>query len=91
MKKGKNVELDYETKDRIITMAKEEKKPFEAIKNEFGFGEKEVTKIMKEKLSTEEFEMWKKRVASKKPRPQKMRDEDLDDLDDKYYFKNKFD
>lgn len=91
MKKGKNVELDYETKDRIITMAKEEKKPFEAIQNEFGFGEKEVTKIMKEKLSTEEFEMWKKRVASKKPRPQKMRDEDLDDLDDKYYFKNKFD
>lgn len=91
MKKGKNVELDYETKDRIITMAKEEKKPFEAIKNEFGFGEKEVTKIMKEKLSTEEFEMWKKRVASKKPKPQKMRDEDLEDLDDKYYFKNKFD
>lgn len=91
MKKGNNIELDYETKDRIITMAKEERKPFEAIKNEFGIGETEVTKIMKEKFTTEEFELWKKRVSSKKPKPQKFIDDDLEDLDDKYYFKNKFD
>ena len=91
MKKGKNIELDYETKERIITMAKEEKKPFEAIKNEFGLGEKEVTKIMKDKFSTEEFEMWKKRVATKKTKPQRFQDDDLEDLDNKYYFKNKFD
>lgn len=91
MKKGNNTELNYETKERIIAMAKEEKKPFEAIKNEFGLGEMEVTKIMKEKFSTEEFESWKKRVSSKKPKPQKFRDDDLEDLDDKYYFKNKFD
>ncbi len=91
MKKGKNFELDYDTKDRVITMAKEEKKPFEAIKNEFGLSEKEVTKIMKDKFSTEEFELWKKRVATKKPKPNKFQDDDLDDLDSKYYFKNKFD
>lgn len=91
MKKGKKIELDYHTLERIVSMAKEEKKPFEAIKNEFGLAESEVTKILKEKFSTEQFETWKKRIASKKLKPQKFKDDDLDDLDDKYYFKNKFD
>jgi uncharacterized protein (TIGR03643 family) len=90
MKKGKNIELDNETLDRIVAMAREEKKPFEAIRNEFGLNEKEVTDIMKKKFSTDDYEMWKKRVAAKKPKPKSLTDDDYDDLDSKYYIKNKF-
>lgn len=90
MKKGKNLELTYEAKERIVAMAKEEKKPFEAIKNEFGIGEKEVTEILKKKLSPQDYELWKKKVTAKKVKP-KFQDEDLEDLDSKYYIKNKFD
>lgn len=92
MKKGKKIELDYDTIDRILTMAREEKRPFEAIKSEFGLGEKEVTKILKDKFSAEEYEMWKKKASIKKqPKPLRFQDDDFDDLDSKYYFKNKFD
>lgn len=88
MKKGKNTELDNETLDRIIAMAREEKKPFEAIRNEFDLSEKEVTEIMKKKFPADEYEAWKKRVAAKKPKPKPL--DDYDDLDSKYYIKNKF-
>ena len=90
MKKRKISELNYETVERIITMAREEKRPLEAIKNEFGYNEKEITDLLKKKFSAEEYDMWKKRVMMKKPKP-KFIDDDLDELDSKYYFKNKFD
>lgn len=93
MKKNKKLNLDNETIERIVTMAQEEKKPFEAIKNELGISEKEVTEIMRNKLSKDKFEMWKKKAGSSKPKPkpQKFNDIEDDDLDTKYYFKNKFD
>lgn len=94
MKKSKKVELTQEDLERVVSMAQEERKPFEVIKEEFGISESEVTEIMRKKLSKDNFELWKKKVAAgkPKPKPQKFNDlDDDDDLDSKYYIKNKFD
>ena len=91
MKKRKLSELDKETIDRIVAMAQEEKKPFEVIKTEFGIGEKELTELMKKTLSVDNFELWKKKTQAKKPKPKPILDAFDDELDSRYYFKNKFD
>ena len=92
MKKSNRLELDREALDKIVTLAQEERKPFEEIKKVFGISEKEVTEIMKKRLAADNFELWKKKVAGKKPKPkpQNFNDIEDDDLDSKYYFKNKF-
>lgn len=95
MRKSKKIELSYEETERVISMAQEEKKPFEVIKEEFGLTESEVTEIMRKKLSKDNFELWKKKAAAGKPKPKTFKtnalEDDIDDLDSKYYFKNKFD
>lgn len=91
MKKSKKVALDYEQLERVFSMAQEEKKPFEVLKAEFGINENEVTEIMRKRLSKDNFELWKKKVAASKPKPKPMVEDDFDDLDGKYYMKNKFD
>jgi uncharacterized protein (TIGR03643 family) len=94
MKKSKKVTLTPEEIDRVISMAQEEKKPFEVIKEEFGLTENEVTEIMRKRFSKDNFELWKKKVSAGKPKPkiQKFNDfDDDEDLDSKYYIKNKFD
>ena len=91
MKKSKKIELNYEDTERVISMAQEEKKPFEVIKEEFGISESEVTEIMRKKLSKDNFELWKKKVTASKPKPKPVIDDFDDDLDSKYYIKNKFD
>jgi uncharacterized protein (TIGR03643 family) len=92
MRKSKIAELDRETLERLATMAEEERKPFEAIKEEFGISENEVTEFMKKKLSKDKFELWKKKITTSKPKPKQINiDEFDDDLDGKYYLKNKFD
>ena len=92
MKKGKRVELTPDDLARLITMAQEEKKPFEAIKAEFQVPEAEVSEIMRKKLSKDNFELWKKKVAGSKPKPKPAVIDDFEeDLDGKYYLKNKFD
>jgi len=92
MKKSKHTELTWEQNEKLITLALEEKNPFEIIKKEFGFAEKEVLEIMKKKLTTEKFEMWKKKAQASKPKPKPLKIDDFDDdLDGKYYIKNKFD
>lgn len=95
MRKSKKIELSYEETERVISMAQEEKKPFEVIKEEFGLTESEVTEIMRKKLSKDNFELWKKKAAAGKPKPKTFKtnslDDDIDDLDSKYYFKNKLD
>lgn len=92
MKKSKRIELSTEQFEKLVTLALEERNPFEIIKKEFGYSEQEVLEIMKKKLTTEKFELWKKKAqaAKPKPKPQKIDDFD-DDLDGKYYIKNKFD
>ena len=93
MKKSKRVELDSEQLDRVVSMAQEERKPFEVLKAEFGITENEVTELMRKRLSKDNFELWKKKVTATKPKPKPIKYNELedDDLDSKYYFKNKFD
>ncbi len=92
MRKSKIAELDRETLERLVSMAQEERKPFEAIKEEFGITENEVTELMRKKLPKDKFELWKKKVTAAKPKPKQINiDEFDDDLDGKYYLKNKFD
>ncbi|PHR12383.1 MAG: TIGR03643 family protein [Aequorivita sp.] len=50
--------------DRIIEMAWEDRTPFEAIKFQFGFPEKEVIKIMRGNLKQSSFKLWRKRINS---------------------------
>jgi uncharacterized protein (TIGR03643 family) len=93
MKKRKLSELDNETLERVVSMAQEEKKPFEVIREEFGLVENDVTELMRKRLSKENFELWKKKAAASKPKPKPVKFNPIEDdeLDSKYYFKNKFD
>jgi uncharacterized protein (TIGR03643 family) len=92
MKKNKNIELDRNQTEKLISLALEERNPFEIIKKEFGLAEKEVLEIMKKKLPADKFEIWKKKANAAKPKPKPIKIDDFDDdLDGKYYIKNKFD
>jgi hypothetical protein len=47
---------------------------------------------MKKKLSADKFEIWKKKANAAKPKPKQIKIDDFDDdLDGKYYIKNKLD
>ncbi|SHI70237.1 TIGR03643 family protein [Flavobacterium terrae] len=92
MRKSKIADLDRETLERLISMAQEERKPFEVIKEEFGISENEVTELIRKRLPKDQFELWKKKVTATKPKPKQINIDDFDDdLDGKYYLKNKFD
>ena len=92
MKKGKNIELTREDYEKLVTLALEERNPFEIIKKDLGIAEKEVIEIMKKRLTTDKFELWKKKAMATKPKPKPPKIDDFDeDLDGKYYIKNKFD
>jgi len=92
MRKSKIADLDRETLERLISMAQEERKPFEVIKEEFGINENEVTELLRKRLSKDQFELWKKKVTASKPKPKQVNINEFDDdLDGKYYLKNKFD
>lgn len=92
MKKSNRPDLDRESLDRIVTLAQEERKPFEEIKKIFGLTEKEVTEIMRKRLNSDNFELWKKKAAAGKPKPKPVSFNILeeDELDSKYYIRNKF-
>ena len=92
MKKSSRKELNWEQTEKLVTLALEEKNPFEIIKKEFGLAEKEVLEIMKKKMPLEKYEMWKKKATATKPKPTPLKIDDFDeDLDGKYYIKNKLD
>ncbi len=56
MRKSKIADLDRETLERLISMAQEERKPFEVIKEEFGISENEVTELLRKRLSKDQFD-----------------------------------
>ncbi|MDQ6529445.1 DUF2805 domain-containing protein [Flavobacterium sp. B11] len=92
MKKSSRKELTPEQIEKLVSLALEERNPFEIIKKEFGLAEKEVLDIMKKKMPLEKFEMWKKKAIANKPKPKPVKIDDFDeDLDGKYYIKNKLD
>jgi uncharacterized protein (TIGR03643 family) len=91
MKKSKRVELSSEQIERVVSMAQEERKPFEVLKAEFGLNENDVTELMRKRLPKDHFELWKKKATASKPKPKPIIDDFDDDLEGKYYIKNKFD
>ena len=93
MKKAKISDFDAKTLAIITEVASTDKKPFDVLKRDYGLQETEITSLMKMKLSAENFEAWKKRTSNNKPKPKPIKFNELedDDLDSKYYFKNKFD
>lgn len=92
MKKNKHTDLTWEQNERLITLALEERNPFEIIKKEFGFAEKEILEIMKKRLTADKYELWKKKAMASKPKPKPPKIDDFDEeLDGKYYIKNKID
>ena len=54
-----------EARSRIIEMAWEDRTPFEAIEQQFGFDEKAVIQIMRSELKHRSFENWRSRVTSR--------------------------
>ncbi len=92
MKKSKLADLSNIQIEQIVTMALEERKPFEVIKEGFGLPEKDVIEIMRKKLTKERFELWRQKATASKPKPKPIKFDDFDeDLDGKYYMKNKID
>ncbi len=92
MKKSKRIELTRDQTERLVTLALEERNPFEIIKKEFNLAEKDVLDLMKKNMKADKFEMWKKKAMATKPKPKPVKIDDFDeDLDGKYYIKNKMD
>ncbi|MBS7786364.1 DUF2805 domain-containing protein [Flavobacterium sp. CYK-55] len=90
MKKSRR-ELTREENERLISLALEERNPFEVIKKELGIDEKEVLEIMKKRMPADQYEVWKKKANASKPKPKPIRVDDFDDeLDGKYYIRNRF-
>lgn len=92
MKKSRRIELTRDQTERLVTLALEERNPFEIIKKEFNLAEKEVLDLMKKNMKADKYELWKKKAMASKPKPKPPRIDDFDeDLDGKYYIKNKMD
>ena len=90
MRKSNYAELDNDQLERLVTMALEERKPFEVIKEEFGVPEKDVIEIMRKRLTKDKFELWRQKASASKPKPKPVVDYFDDELDGRYYMKNKF-
>lgn len=54
--------LETDDVDRIISMAWEDRTPFEAIQAQFGLSEKEVIVLMRKEIRGSSFKRWRARV-----------------------------
>lgn len=59
--------------DRIISMAWEDRTPFEAIEFQFGLTEKEVIQLMKREMKLRNWKKWRARVQGRKTKHMKLR------------------
>ena len=50
---------------RLIEMAWEDRTPFDAIEQSFGFGESQVIELMRKTLKRSSFQLWRKRVTGR--------------------------
>ena len=57
--------MSEEEINRIIEMAWEDRTPFEAINYQFNLSEADTIKIMRNRLKSSSFKLWRKRVHSK--------------------------
>ena len=58
-------ELSDETIDRIISMAWEDRTPFDAIEEQFGLKEQQVIELMRRQLKRSSWKRWRKRVQGR--------------------------
>jgi uncharacterized protein (TIGR03643 family) len=63
--------------DRIIAMAWEDRTPFEAIEFQFGLSEDQVVEVMRKNLKASSWRLWRKRVAGRKTKFAKLRNEEV--------------
>ena len=59
---SKNLKFSEKDYSEIIEMALSDHIPFSTIKNIYGIREKEVKKIMRSKLKTKSYRLWRKRI-----------------------------
>ena len=69
--------LSEDAVSRIIEMAWEDRTPFEAIQENYGFTEADVIKIMRSSLKASSFRLWRKRVTGKKTKHVNLRSSDV--------------
>lgn len=67
-------QLPLHDQSRVIEMAWEDRTPFEAIELQFGFGEKELIRIMQHQLKTASFRNWRIRVRGRATKHSAFRD-----------------
>lgn len=60
--------------DRIIEMAWEDRTSFEAIKIQFDINQDEVIKIMRSRLKSKSFKIWRERTKGRKTKHRKIND-----------------
>ena len=63
--------------DRIIEMAWEDRTPFEAIEHQFGLDEQTVVELMRKNSKLSSFKMWRKRMAGRKTKHDKLRNDEV--------------
>lgn len=63
--------------DRIIEIACEDRTPFEAIWVQYGLGENDVIELMRRHMKRSSFTMWRKRMAGRTTKHQKLRVADV--------------
>lgn len=69
--------LNKEEMDRIITMAWEDRTPFEAIKIQFGLSEDDVVDLMRKNLKNSSWKLWRERVNGRKTKFVKLRNDEV--------------
>lgn len=67
-------ELSPEDIDRIISMAWEDRTPFEAIEYQFGLKEADVIKLMKKEMTLGSWKRWRARVQGRKTKHAQLRE-----------------
>ena len=73
----KEFDLDERQVDRIISMAWEDRTPFEAIQYQFGLTEKQVIIFMKEQMHPRNWRKWRARVQGRKTKHEKLRQDEV--------------
>lgn len=58
---------------RVIEMAWEDRTPFEAIEHQFGLNEQAVITLMRHKIKSNSFKLWRRRVSGRKTKHTKLR------------------
>lgn len=77
MKIAEKYNLDDRAVDRIVSMAWEDRTPFEAIEFQFGLSEAEVIKLMKQQMRERNWRKWRARVQGRKTKHAKLRDNEV--------------